>query len=174
MPRSNRTTPEFQDRRFAMTRFKKRILIAGAAVILVLPAATFADIVFDPTNFAEAVLQVADDVQMVDQLYQEVTNEVAIRHRVGDSRLGRVVVRVESPDRPLLDAPIQPREADSLGAGGRLLDHRAQAMPRWFAGHENCRSSRCLVDLVCHKAPPEKEENSKPGWLRPTKAQAIF
>ncbi len=61
-----------------MTRFKKRILIAGAAVILVLPAATFADIVFDPTNFAEAVLQVADDVQMVDQLYQEVTNGVAM------------------------------------------------------------------------------------------------
>ena len=61
-----------------MTRLKKRILIAGAAVILVLPAATFADIVFDPTNFAEAVLQVADDMQMVDQLYQEVTNEVAM------------------------------------------------------------------------------------------------
>jgi P-type conjugative transfer protein TrbJ len=61
-----------------MTRLKKRILIAGAAVILVLPAATFADIVFDPTNFAEAVLQVADDVQMVDQLYQQVTNEVAM------------------------------------------------------------------------------------------------
>ena len=61
-----------------MTRLKKRILIAGAAAILVLPAATFADIVFDPTNFAQAVLQVADDVQMVDQLYQEVTNEVAM------------------------------------------------------------------------------------------------
>ena len=61
-----------------MTRLKKRILIAGAAAILVLPAATFADIVFDPTNFAEAVLQVADDVQMVDQPYQEVTNEVAM------------------------------------------------------------------------------------------------
>jgi type IV secretion system protein TrbJ len=61
-----------------MTRLKKRILISGAAVILILPAATFADIVFDPTNFAEAVLQVADDVQMVDQLYQEVTNEVAM------------------------------------------------------------------------------------------------
>src|ERR1700693_3000931 len=61
-----------------MTRMTKRILIAGAAAILVLPAATFADIVFDPTNFAEAVIQVADDVQMVDQLYQEVTNEVAM------------------------------------------------------------------------------------------------
>jgi P-type conjugative transfer protein TrbJ len=61
-----------------MTRLKKRILIVGAAAILVLPAVTFADIVFDPTNFAEAVLQVADDVQMVDQLYQEVTNEVAM------------------------------------------------------------------------------------------------
>jgi hypothetical protein len=159
MPRSNRTTPEFQDRRFAMTRFKKRILIAGAAVILVLPAATFADIVFDPTNFAEAVLQVADDVQMVDQLYQEVTNEVAIRHRVGDSRLGRVVVRVESPDRPLLDAPIQPREADSLGAGGRLLDHSAQAMPSRLARHKNRRSSRRLVDCVCHKDTSKKRKS---------------
>ncbi|MGD0767230.1 MAG: hypothetical protein ABSB42_03305 [Tepidisphaeraceae bacterium] len=61
-----------------MTRLRKRILIAAAAVAVFVPAAAFADIVFDPTNFAEAVLQVADDVQMVDQLYQEVTNEVAM------------------------------------------------------------------------------------------------
>jgi P-type conjugative transfer protein TrbJ len=61
-----------------MTRSKKRLLIAAATAILFVPAAAFADIVFDPTNFAEAVLQVADDVQMVDQLYQEVTNEVAM------------------------------------------------------------------------------------------------
>src|SRR5271163_2300542 len=61
-----------------MTRLKKRILIAGAAVVLVLPAATFADIVFAPTNFVEAVLEVTDDVEMVDQLYQEVTNGVAM------------------------------------------------------------------------------------------------
>jgi P-type conjugative transfer protein TrbJ len=40
------------------------------------PTAAFADIVFDPTNFAEAVIQVADDAQMVDQLYQEIDNEV--------------------------------------------------------------------------------------------------
>jgi type IV secretion system protein TrbJ len=61
-----------------MTRSKKRLLIAAATAVLFVPAAAFADIVFDPTNFAEAVLQVADDVQMVDQLYQEVTNEVAM------------------------------------------------------------------------------------------------
>jgi P-type conjugative transfer protein TrbJ len=61
-----------------MTRSKKRLLIVAAMVALLLPAAAFADIVFDPTNFAEAVLQVADDVQMVDQLYQEVTNGVAM------------------------------------------------------------------------------------------------
>ena len=61
-----------------MTRSKKRLLIVAATAVLFLPAAAFADIVFDPTNFAEAVLQVADDVQMVDQLYQEVTNEVAM------------------------------------------------------------------------------------------------
>jgi P-type conjugative transfer protein TrbJ len=61
-----------------MTRSKKRVLIVAATAALLLPTAAFADIVFDPTNFAEAVIQVADDVQMVDQLYQEVTNEVAM------------------------------------------------------------------------------------------------
>jgi P-type conjugative transfer protein TrbJ len=61
-----------------MTRSKKRFLIFGATAALLVPTAAFADIVFDPTNFAEAVIQVADDVQMVDQLYQEVTNEVAM------------------------------------------------------------------------------------------------
>jgi P-type conjugative transfer protein TrbJ len=61
-----------------MTRSKKRFLIFAATAALLVPTAAFADIVFDPTNFAEAVLQVADDVQMIDQLYQEVTNEVAM------------------------------------------------------------------------------------------------
>ncbi len=61
-----------------MTRSKKRFLIFAATAALLVPTAAFADIVFDPTNFAEAVIQVADDVQMVDQLYQEVTNEVAM------------------------------------------------------------------------------------------------
>jgi len=59
-----------------MTRSKKRFLIVAATVALLLPTAAFADIVFDPTNFAEAVIQVADDAQMVDQLYQEIDNEV--------------------------------------------------------------------------------------------------
>jgi P-type conjugative transfer protein TrbJ len=61
-----------------MTRSKKRLLIVAATAVMLLPAAAFADIVFDPTNFAEAVIQVADDVQMVEQLYQEVSNEVAM------------------------------------------------------------------------------------------------
>ena len=61
-----------------MTRSKKQFLIFAATAALLVPTAAFADIVFDPTNFAEAVIQVADDVQMVDQLYQEVTNEVAM------------------------------------------------------------------------------------------------
>jgi P-type conjugative transfer protein TrbJ len=57
---------------------KKRILIVAATALMLLPAAAHADIVFDPTNFVEAVLQVVDDVQMVDQLYQEVNNDVAM------------------------------------------------------------------------------------------------
>jgi P-type conjugative transfer protein TrbJ len=61
-----------------MTRSRKRLLVIATVSAMALPAAALADIVFDPTNFAEAVLQVVDDVQMVDQLYQEVTNEVAM------------------------------------------------------------------------------------------------
>jgi len=62
-----------------MARSKKHVLIVAAvAGLLVVPGAAIADIVFDPTNFAEAVLQVADDAQMVDNLYQEVTNEGAM------------------------------------------------------------------------------------------------
>jgi P-type conjugative transfer protein TrbJ len=61
-----------------MTRGKKTIVIAAVAAAFLVPTAAFADIVFDPTNFVEAVLEVADDVEMVDQLYQEVSNGVAM------------------------------------------------------------------------------------------------
>jgi P-type conjugative transfer protein TrbJ len=61
-----------------MTGSKKRILIVAATTLVFLPVAARADIVFDPTNFVEAVLEVADDVEMVDHLYQEVANGVAM------------------------------------------------------------------------------------------------
>ena len=96
-----------------------------------------------------------------------------IRHRVRYACLNTVIVRVESPDRPLLHPPIQTREADSLGAGGCVLDHNAQPMPCWLTGNKNCRSSRRLVNCVCHKDTSKKDENLNPGWLRPKQAQAI-
>jgi P-type conjugative transfer protein TrbJ len=61
-----------------MTRSKKRFLIVAATAMLLLPVATFADIVFDPTNFAEAVIQVTDDIQLVEQFQQEVQNDLAM------------------------------------------------------------------------------------------------
>lgn len=65
-----------------MTRSnRKRAIIAvatAASAVLLLPAAGFAGIVFDPSNFAEAVVQVADDVQLVEQFKQEIQNEVAM------------------------------------------------------------------------------------------------
>ena len=61
-----------------MTRSRKRFLIVAATAVLLLPAATFADIVFDPTNFAEAVIQVTDDIQLVEQFQQEVQNDLAM------------------------------------------------------------------------------------------------
>jgi P-type conjugative transfer protein TrbJ len=47
-------------------------------VALCIPAAAFADIVFDPTNFAQAVIQVTDDVQLAEQLQAEVQNGLAM------------------------------------------------------------------------------------------------
>jgi P-type conjugative transfer protein TrbJ len=67
-----------QRKQIAMNKSKKRILVVAAASLMLLPAAARADIVFDPTNFVEAVLQVESDIQMVDNLYQEVTNDVAM------------------------------------------------------------------------------------------------
>jgi P-type conjugative transfer protein TrbJ len=61
-----------------MTRSRKRIVMFAAAAAFVVPAAAFADIVFDPSNFAEAVLQVTDDIQLVEQFQQEIQNQVAM------------------------------------------------------------------------------------------------
>jgi len=61
-----------------MIRTKKRILIAVASVGLLLPAAAFADIVFDPTNFVEAVEQVVQEVQLVEQFKQQIQNQLAM------------------------------------------------------------------------------------------------
>jgi hypothetical protein len=68
-----------------------------------------------------------------------------------------VIVRVESPDRPLRHAPIESREADSLGAGGCVLDHHAQPMPSWFTDYKYRCSSRRLVNCVCHIDTSKKE-----------------
>jgi type IV secretion system protein TrbJ len=61
-----------------MTRWKKRILIATAATVAVVPMAAHGDIVFDPSNYAQAVIQVQHDVQLVELFQQEVQNELAM------------------------------------------------------------------------------------------------
>ena len=61
-----------------MTRSKKRLLVAAAMAALFVPAAAFADVVFDPTNFMEAVEQVAQEVQLVEQFRQQIQNQLAM------------------------------------------------------------------------------------------------
>ena len=70
-----------------MTRSKKRILIVAAAAALAVPAAAFADVVFDPTNFAEAVEQVAQEVQLVEQFRQQIQNQLAMLQNWGFTQL---------------------------------------------------------------------------------------
>jgi len=74
-----------------VTRFKKRLLIAAAALAVVAPTAAFADIVFDPTNFTEAVLQVSDDVQLVNQFKQQIQNQMAMLQNWGFTQLSQIL-----------------------------------------------------------------------------------
>ena len=70
-----------------MTRSKKRMLIVAATAALAVPAAAFADVVFDPTNFAEAVEQVAQEVQLVEQFRQQIQNQLAMLQNWGFTQL---------------------------------------------------------------------------------------
>jgi type IV secretion system protein TrbJ len=61
-----------------MTRFKKQLLIGAVAAAILVPSFARAEIVFDPANFVEAVLQVTDDIRLVEQFKEEVQNELAM------------------------------------------------------------------------------------------------
>jgi P-type conjugative transfer protein TrbJ len=74
-----------------MSRLKKKLIIAAAAASLFAPAAGFADIVFDPANFVEAVAQVTEAVQLVEQFKQQVTNQLAMLKSLGFSQLGGIL-----------------------------------------------------------------------------------
>ena len=77
-----------------MKRFTKRLLIsvtAAASAALFVPAVGYADIVFDPTNFAEAVAQVAQDIQLVEQFRQQVQNQLAMLKGWDFTQLGGIL-----------------------------------------------------------------------------------
>src|SRR5579862_8663858 len=59
-----------------MTRRIKRMVLLSAVALL--PATAFAEVVFDPSNYAEAVSQVNEDIQLVTQLQQQVQNGLAM------------------------------------------------------------------------------------------------
>lgn len=61
-----------------MSRFKKQVLIGAVAAAILVPSFARAEIVFDPANFVEAVLQVTDDIRLVEQFKEEVQNELAM------------------------------------------------------------------------------------------------
>jgi P-type conjugative transfer protein TrbJ len=74
-----------------MTRIKKTLILAAAAAALVAPGAGRADVVFDPTNFVEAVEQVNQDIQLVEQLRQQVQNQLAMLKGWDFSQLGGIL-----------------------------------------------------------------------------------
>lgn len=78
-----------------MTRSKKRILIAVATGGLSVPAAAFAGIVFDPTNFVQAVEQVTQQVRLVEQFKQQIENQRAMLQSWGYSQLAGILQNME-------------------------------------------------------------------------------
>jgi conjugal transfer/entry exclusion protein len=74
-----------------MKQSKKRIIVVAAIAALLLPTAAHADIVFDPANFVEAVLQVVSDVQMVEQFAQQVEGEASMLQHLNFSQLNGLV-----------------------------------------------------------------------------------
>lgn len=74
-----------------MTCSKKRLLVVAATAALFVPAAAFADVVFDPTNFVEAVEQVAQEVQLVEQFKQQIQNQLAMLQNWGFTQLPGIV-----------------------------------------------------------------------------------
>jgi conjugal transfer/entry exclusion protein len=73
------------------TRCRKQLIVLAAVVAIGMPTAALADIVFDPTNFAEAVDAVEQDVQLVEQFKQQIQNQLAMLQGWGYSQLAGIL-----------------------------------------------------------------------------------
>ena len=81
-----------------MTRRTQKILFsvtAAASAALFAPGAGYADIVFDPVNFVQAVEQVAQDIQLVEQFHQQIQNQLALLKGWGFTELGGILQSME-------------------------------------------------------------------------------
>lgn len=78
-----------------MSRIRKKFIVAAAAASLFAPATGFADIVFDPANFVEAVVQVTQAIQLVEQFKQQVTNQLAMLKSWDFTQLGGILQSME-------------------------------------------------------------------------------
>lgn len=72
-------------------RIRNRLILIAAVAALALPTAAMADIVFDPTNFAEAVDAVEQDLQLVEQFKQQIQNQLAMLQGWGYSQLAGIL-----------------------------------------------------------------------------------
>ena len=70
-----------------MTSRSKILLAATAAAVAMAPVAAIGDVVIDPANLAQAVVQVTQDIQLVETFRQQVQNQVAMLKGWGYTRL---------------------------------------------------------------------------------------
>jgi P-type conjugative transfer protein TrbJ len=105
-----------------MKRHHKRLLIVASLAVLIVPAAAFADIVFDPTNFIEEVQQVEQDVELVGQFQQEVQNGAAMLQSWGYSQLGGIMQSMDVWQQALAATTYSSTDPNSTLSGEYPLD----------------------------------------------------
>jgi P-type conjugative transfer protein TrbJ len=106
------------------------LLLSAATAVAAAPAAAVADIVIDPANLAQAVVQVAQDVQLVEQFRQQVQNGVAMVKGWGYTRLPDLM-RDMAAWQQVFAAGGSPYGSADPGPG---LDQRYPTAPGDYAG----------------------------------------
>lgn len=116
-----------------MKRLTKKLLIAvtaAASATLFAPSAGYADIVFDPTNFVQAVEQVAQDIQLVEQFRQQIQNQLAMLKGWDFSELGGILQSMDEWQQVLG----QPQGGYSTTDPGTPLNQNYPPDPSSYAG----------------------------------------
>ncbi len=108
----------------------KALLAVAAAGVALAPVAVHADIVIDPANLVQAVLQVTQDVQLVEQFRQQLQNQQSMLKGWGYTRLPDLLKDMNALQGVFAVAGKTYAAADP----GPALDRQYPTIPGTYAG----------------------------------------